>query len=144
MNSTGISEFAKTCRYCSTCMKKHLSYFVALFIFTSLEPVISQKLISNSSVTGVCYAGNKINRIYIPPPDEFFKKSGGKGGASITVYIYRIFQPGKSCSGICSVNSGNNASCRYKDYNICQLGKNNNIRSTCQFKHYRLCTEAGP
>ena len=28
----------------------------------------------------------RVNRIYIPPPDEFFKKSGAKGGASITVY----------------------------------------------------------
>ena len=40
----------------------------------------------NSSVTGVCYAGNKIKRIYIPPPDEFLKKAGSKGGGSITIY----------------------------------------------------------
>jgi hypothetical protein len=65
-------------------MKKHLFFLAALYIVASLDPVISQKLISNTSVTGVCYAGNKTNRIYIPPPDQFFKKSG-KGGATVTV-----------------------------------------------------------
>ena len=69
-------------------MKKHLCILCILCIIcivVSHEPVIAQKLISNYSVTGVCYAGNKTNRIYIPPPDEFFKKSGLKGGAAITV-----------------------------------------------------------
>jgi hypothetical protein len=66
-------------------MKKHLCFIVAFCIVTSIDPVISQKLISNSSITGICYAGNKTNRIYIPPPGEFFKKSGEKGGGSITV-----------------------------------------------------------
>ncbi len=66
-------------------MKKHICFFAALLIIASLEPVISQKLISNTGITGVCYAGNKVSRIYIPPPDEFFKKSGRKGGASITI-----------------------------------------------------------
>lgn len=59
---------------------------IVFLIFASVFPLQSQVLIRNSSVTGVCYAGNKINRIYIPPPDEFFKKSGSKGGGSITVY----------------------------------------------------------
>lgn len=66
-------------------MKKYICFFSALFIIASLEPVISQKLISNTGITGVSYAGNKVNRIYIPPPDEFFKKSGRKGDASIKV-----------------------------------------------------------
>jgi hypothetical protein len=61
-------------------------------------PVQAQKLIPNSSVTGVCYAGNKINRIYIPPPDSFFKKSGSKSGGSITVYY-----TGFSSQGIAAV-----------------------------------------
>ena len=65
--------------------EKAFCFFVALLIVASLEPVISQKLISNKGITGVCYAGNKTKRIYVPPPDDFFKKSGGKGGASITV-----------------------------------------------------------
>jgi hypothetical protein len=65
-------------------MKKRLLLFAALCFVASAEPVISQKLVPNSSITGVCYAGNKVNRIYIPPPDEFFKKSG-KGGVSVTI-----------------------------------------------------------
>jgi hypothetical protein len=73
-------------------MKKRLCLLFALSLLASAEPVFSQKLIPNSSVTGVCYAGNKTNRIYIPPPDEFFKKSGTKGGASITVK-YTGFTP---------------------------------------------------
>ena len=71
-------------------MKKHFCILAAVCIVSSSEPVISQKLIANSSVTGVCYAGNRTNRIYIPPPDDFFKKSAAKGGASITV-IYTGF-----------------------------------------------------
>lgn len=66
-------------------MKELLSFFIGLLIFTAALPLKAQKLISNSSVTGVCYAGNKIKRVYIPPPDVFYKKSGLKGGASITV-----------------------------------------------------------
>ena len=73
-------------------MKKHLSLLAAFFVVASFAPVTSQKLILNSSVTGVCYAGSKTHRIYIPPPDEFFRKTGKKGGASITV-LYSGFTP---------------------------------------------------
>jgi hypothetical protein len=72
-------------------MKKHLWFFTSLFIVASLNPVVSQKLKSNTAVTGVCYAGNKVNRIYIPPPADFFKKSAEKGGASITVKYTTVF-----------------------------------------------------
>jgi len=67
-------------------MKKLFSFFVGLLIITSILPLQAQDLVSNSSVTGVCYAGNKISRIYIPPPDEFYKKAGSKSGGSITIY----------------------------------------------------------
>ena len=67
-------------------MKKFFSLFVGFLIINSILPLQAQGLIKNSSVTGVCYAGKKINRIYIPPPDEFFKKRGSKSGGSITVY----------------------------------------------------------
>ncbi|MCX6255031.1 MAG: hypothetical protein NTV31_11220 [Bacteroidia bacterium] len=67
-------------------MKKLLSLFIYLLIITLILPLQAQNLIKNSSVTGMCYAGNKINRIYIPPPDEFFKKAGSKGRASVTIY----------------------------------------------------------
>ena len=67
-------------------MKKYFCYFISLFIFVSILPLEGQNLIPNTSITGVCYAGNKVTRIYIPPPDDFFRKSGAKGGGSITVY----------------------------------------------------------
>jgi len=66
-------------------MKKLFSVFIAILIFYSILPLNAQVLIKNSSVTGVCYAGNKITRIYIPPPKEFFNKVGSKNGGSITV-----------------------------------------------------------
>jgi hypothetical protein len=66
-------------------MKRASSLIVAFMIFTSNLQLGAQGLIKNSSVTGICYAGNKVNRIYIPPPAEFFKKSGSKGGGSITI-----------------------------------------------------------
>ncbi len=67
-------------------MKRNLSFLTVLFILTSLVPLRAQDLIRNSRVTGVCYAGTKVNRIYIPPPKEFFKRNGSKSGGSITVY----------------------------------------------------------
>lgn len=67
-------------------MKRFLSLLTGFLIFNSILPLRAQDLIKNSSVTGVCYAGNKINRFYIPPPAEFFRKSGSKNGASITAY----------------------------------------------------------
>jgi hypothetical protein len=73
-------------------MKVQLCFLISVCIVTAPAPVLSQKLFPNSTVTGVCYAGNKINRIYIPPPGIFFKKSGIKGGASITVK-YTGFSP---------------------------------------------------
>ncbi len=67
-------------------MKKNSIFSIGLFLFVSLLPVSGQKLIPNSSITGVCYAGTKVKKIYIPAPKEFFRKSGAKSGASITIY----------------------------------------------------------
>ncbi|MEI8224945.1 MAG: hypothetical protein WCG82_03370, partial [Bacteroidota bacterium] len=67
-------------------MKRLFFLFTGFLFITSVLPLKAQDLISNSSVTGVCYAGNKVNRIYIPPPDEFYKKSGSKSEGSITFY----------------------------------------------------------
>ncbi len=50
----------------------------------------AQELILNSSVTGVCYAGTKVNRMYIPPPPSFKKGADSKGGAEINI-IYSGF-----------------------------------------------------
>jgi hypothetical protein len=66
-------------------MKIIISLLAGILITTSILPLEAQELIRNSSVTGVCYAGKKINRIYIPPPKEFFRNEGSKGGGVITV-----------------------------------------------------------
>jgi hypothetical protein len=67
-------------------MKKLLVLLICGFFVISVIPVNAQKFIPNSSVNAQCYAGTKVNRIYIPPPPAFFKKSQNKGRASITVY----------------------------------------------------------
>jgi hypothetical protein len=67
-------------------MKKFLSLFIGFMIFSSILPVRAHDLIKNSSVSGVCYAGKKISRFYIPPPKEYFDKVGSKNGASIIVF----------------------------------------------------------
>ena len=67
-------------------MKKVFFTLLLLLIFISGKTSQAQDLIPNSAITGVCYAGTKVNRIFIPPPDEFFKKKGSKGGGSVTFY----------------------------------------------------------
>ena len=67
-------------------MKKLLSLFMGFMIFISILPLRAQDLKKNSSFTGICYAGKKISRFYIPPPKEYFSKVGLKNGASIIVY----------------------------------------------------------
>ncbi len=66
-----------------------LSAFLITFILCSIN---AQELIRNKSVTGVCYAGNKVTSIYIPPPKEFFNRSVSKGGGIINV-TYSGFTP---------------------------------------------------
>jgi hypothetical protein len=66
-------------------MKKLFSLLLGLLIINSGLPLNAQELIRNSSVTGVCYAGKKINRMYIPPPREFYRNGRSNGGAVITV-----------------------------------------------------------
>ncbi|MGD0754716.1 MAG: T9SS type A sorting domain-containing protein [Bacteroidales bacterium] len=67
-------------------MKRFLPLLAVLFVINSILSLKAQDLIKNSSITGVCYAGNKVTRIYIPPPKEFFIKRGAKSGGTITVY----------------------------------------------------------
>jgi len=65
----------------------------SITVFLFLFPVFnlkSQELIPNTLVTGICYAGNKVNRIYIPPPKSFRTKSDSKGTGNITV-VYSGF-----------------------------------------------------
>ncbi len=95
--------------------------------------------VTNSAVTGVCYAGNKINRIYIPPPDAFFKKSGSKGGASITVKYTGFTPVPKAAVEYAMSILEAILPAGYKDHNFSQLGENNNLGCSCKLKHYRLC-----
>jgi hypothetical protein len=67
-------------------MRRTFSLLILIVLFGSILPLRAQKLIKNSSVTGVCYAGNKVTKMYIPPPKEFFAKRGSKSGGTITVY----------------------------------------------------------
>ena len=57
---------------------------LSFFILTTLSSW-GQKFIRNTDVTGICYAGTKVRKLYVPPPARFFSKSGSKGGGSITV-----------------------------------------------------------
>jgi hypothetical protein len=67
-------------------MKRFFWLVIGFLALISVLPLGAQNLIRNSTVTGVCYAGNKISRYYIPPPEEFFKKDRSNGGGSITIY----------------------------------------------------------
>jgi|WetSurMetagenome_2_1015567.scaffolds.fasta_scaffold01030_5 hypothetical protein len=67
-------------------MKKVFYSLVALLIVASLLPLKSQDVIKNSSITGICYAGKKVNRIYIPRPAKSLARSGKKGNAKVTIY----------------------------------------------------------
>ena len=67
-------------------MKRSILIYLVLFLFLFVHPAHAQELIYNKSVTGVCYAGNKTTRIFVPPPEKFLKNAGSKGGGSITVY----------------------------------------------------------
>lgn len=60
--------------------------FDCLFCFLLLSTITAhgQSFTKNSAITGVCYAGDRIKRLYVPPPDAFLKK-GSKGGGTIIV-----------------------------------------------------------
>jgi hypothetical protein len=64
-----------------------ISVFLLIFFDAELG---AQEFISNHSITGICYAGNKINRIYIPPPKGASRTSDAKRGGRITV-VYTGF-----------------------------------------------------
>lgn len=61
--------------------------FSIVALYLSDYSAVAQDIIRNSSTVSVCYAGNKVNRIYIPPPKDFYSKKGSNG-ATITVNYY--------------------------------------------------------
>ncbi len=57
----------------------------AILTLVLLTPVLPQVLKPDHRNTVVSYAGTKVNRMYLPPPKEFFNKKDSKGGAEISV-----------------------------------------------------------
>lgn len=73
-------------------MKRYILLISGLLAFLCIN---GQGIITNSSVTGVCYAGNKIKKIFIPPPHEFYAVKGSKGGGEIIVHSAGFSTQGK-------------------------------------------------
>jgi len=66
-------------------MKRTILTSTLIVLFT--VPLLkSQEIVSNTTITGVCYAGSKVKKIYIPPPEQFFRKEGTGSGATINVF----------------------------------------------------------
>ncbi|MDQ1332369.1 MAG: hypothetical protein QG576_403 [Bacteroidota bacterium] len=66
-------------------MKKYILSCSIIIILLSVLQLNAQDLKKNTIITGVCYAGNKVNRIYIPPPARYLKNPDTKGGATIKI-----------------------------------------------------------
>ncbi len=66
-------------------MKKFILFWFLFFFLFPVFNLNAQEVIRNSMVTGVTLAGTKVKRIYIPPPEEYFKKAGSKSNATINV-----------------------------------------------------------
>ena len=77
-------------------MKLKSGLLLAILIAGQVVPLGAQELIKNSRVSGVCYAGNKVNRIYIPPPKAVFKLRDAKKGGAITVNYTGFTVQGKA------------------------------------------------
>ncbi len=79
-------------------MRKLLLFVLIIVVIFPGHSLHGQKVIRNSAVTGACYAGTKVNRIYIPPPDDFFRKSGSKKGGSIEVFYVGFSSQARAAS----------------------------------------------
>ncbi|HOO99694.1 MAG TPA: T9SS type A sorting domain-containing protein [Bacteroidales bacterium] len=64
-------------------MRRSFLLLSGLIFLLSLSDISAQRLINRSLFTGSTYASDKVNRIYIPPPPEFFKQT--KGGAAVNI-----------------------------------------------------------
>lgn len=66
---------------------RRLSFIFTLFLLIiSVSDADAQRLIKKKLVTGTTLASNQVNRIFIPPPEEFLAKRGAKGGAKLDFY----------------------------------------------------------
>jgi len=66
-------------------MYKKITLFIFLVLLGAGLSVKGQNLIRPGRIAGISYASDKVNKIYIPPPKEFYMNRGRKG-ANITVY----------------------------------------------------------
>lgn len=68
---------------------KRVFYLIFISFYTgTFFNLNSQAVIKNTAISGVCYAGTNVNRIYIPPPERPFYKTGSKGNKLAKVTIY--------------------------------------------------------
>ncbi len=66
-------------------MRKLFFICFTVILASSVSGLYGQRLMKNQPVSTVCYAGNKVNKIYIPPPKEYFEHLGQKAKTSIIV-----------------------------------------------------------
>jgi len=65
---------------------KRLTFTIICFLILSPSSrLFSQEAIRKPVALSNCYAGNKVTKIYIPPPKEFYLGMNKKGGATVTV-----------------------------------------------------------
>ncbi|HPR72397.1 MAG TPA: T9SS type A sorting domain-containing protein [Bacteroidales bacterium] len=67
-------------------MKKFFVYFCMGFFVILTSVLQARDPLQISPIKSVCYAGNEVKRVYIPPPVQFFKNATFKKSASITVH----------------------------------------------------------
>ena len=66
-------------------MKRLTLTIICFLILSPASRLFSQEAIRKPVALNNCYAGNKVTRIYIPPPKEFYSGLNKKGGATVTV-----------------------------------------------------------
>ena len=71
-------------------MKNFWIIFLATVVSFVFSETGAQELFKNSRITGYSLAGNKVNRIYVPPPKEFFNRMDSKSGGNIYVKYTNI------------------------------------------------------
>jgi hypothetical protein len=76
-------------------VKKGILIFTVVWLLFPVRHASGQALIYDGTPIGKSIAGKGVNKIYIPPPKEFYIKSGYKG-ASIKVYYQGFTSASKS------------------------------------------------
>lgn len=66
-------------------MKKILFFLCFYLAVNSAKDLSGQEFMPNSGTTGICYAGTRVHRIYIPPRLKHAPRNGLKSGGTINV-----------------------------------------------------------